>query len=90
MEKDKALALLKAIANDTRLRIINVLADKEASVTEISCKLDMSQTAISHQLKILKSNNIIKSIRKGKHVYYNLSDHHIKNMIEQVYEHVRH
>jgi len=90
MENYKALELLKAVANETRLSIINLVKDKELSVNEIACSLEMSQTAISHQLKILKNLNIIKGSRKGKHIYYTISDHHIKNMIAQVYEHVNH
>ncbi len=88
MEENKALEFFKAVANETRFNIVNLIKDKELSVNEIANNLEMSQTAISHQLKNLKETKIINGLRKGKHVYYTISDKSILKMIDQVYERV--
>ena len=87
---DKAALLFKAVGNLTRLKILNEINCQQSSVNEIARKLNMTQTAISHQLKVLKSRNLIKGFRKGKHIYYSLSDNHVQMIIDQVYKHVGH
>lgn len=80
--------LFKVFGDSTRIRILYALFFEEKSVTEISDILDMSQSAISHQLKYLKDNNLVKSKRDGKSVYYSLSDDHVKIIVETALEHV--
>lgn len=80
--------LFKIFGDSTRIRILYDLFFEEKSVTEISKDLDMSQSAISHQLKYLKDNNLVKAKRAGKSVFYSLADDHVKIIVETALEHV--
>lgn len=81
--------LLKVFADSTRIRILYYLySQKEKSVTDITAALNMNQSAISHQLKILKTNKLIKNRREGKIIYYSLADDHVYNIINQGIEHI--
>lgn len=80
--------LFKNFADSTRMKILYSLLEKEKNVTEISTELQISQSAISHQLNILKINNLIKNRRDGKTIYYSIADKHVYNIIEQGIEHV--
>lgn len=83
-----AAELFKVFGDSTRIRILNCLNDSEKSVTEISELLNMNQSAISHQLKILRNNKLIKNRREGKTIYYSLDDDHVSNIINQGIEHI--
>ena len=87
---DKSVNIFKALGDNTRLRIVNELSESEANVNTLVVKLGMTQSAISHQLKILKLNGIIKSERKGKEVYYSLDDSHIETIVRTVIAHTSH
>ncbi|RBQ30967.1 transcriptional regulator [Arcobacter sp. FW59] len=80
--------LFKAFADTTRIKIISVLQEEELCVGAISELLNMSQSAISHQLKALKNAKIIKSKKVGKWVYYSLNDEHIKRIYDMGLEHI--
>ena len=80
--------LLKNFADSTRIRILYSLYGKELSVTEIAEILDMNQSAISHQLRILKNSKLVKNRREGKTIFYSLDDDHVYNIISQGIEHV--
>lgn len=81
--------LFKVFGDSTRLRIMNVLFGGPTSVGEIAEALDMSQSAISHQLKSLKDNNLVRSKRSGKAMYYELADDHVKTIFETGIEHIK-
>lgn len=83
-----AAELFKVFGDSTRIRILYFLLDKEANVNEIANELNMNQSAISHQLKILKTNKLIKNRRDGKTIIYSLADEHVLNIIAQGIEHV--
>ncbi len=78
----------KIFGDNTRIRILWVLFSEELSVSDISDKLNMSQSAISHQLRTLKQARLIKSRRDGKNTFYSLDDEHVKRIIEQVMIHI--
>ena len=80
--------LFKVFGDSTRIRILLALYDKEMSVNDIAVTLNMSQSAISHQLKNLKVSKLIKNRREGKTIYYALDDDHVYHIIEQGLEHV--
>lgn len=80
--------LFKVFGDSTRIRILNCLYDKEKSVTQIANELNMNQSAISHQLKLLKNNKLVKKRKCGKTVYYSLDDMHVHNIINQGIEHL--
>lgn len=78
----------KIFGDQTRLRILDLLLNKPLCVNEISEKLDVSQSAISHQLKILRLSNLVKTEKNGKKVYYSISDNHIKIILKYGLEHI--
>ena len=81
--------LFKVFGDSTRIRIMNVLFSGSTSVGEIAEILDMSQSAISHQLKSLKDNNLVSSKRSGKSIYYELADDHVKTIFKTGLEHIK-
>lgn len=81
--------LFKVFADSTRIRILYALFEEERSVNEIANLLNMNQSAISHQLKILKNSKLIKNRRNGKTIYYSLNDKHVYNIINQGIEHIQ-
>ena len=80
--------LFKMFADSTRIKILYDLFQQEKNVTQICNDLEMNQSAISHQLKILKSSKLIKSRREGKMMLYSLADEHVKTIIAMGKEHV--
>lgn len=81
--------LFKVFGDSTRIRILYALYEKERNVNDISNALNMNQSAISHQLKILKTNKLIKSRRQGKTIFYSLNDNHVYNIINQGIDHIK-
>lgn len=79
---------LKAISDETRIRIICALNINEMCVCDLSAVLDMTKSAISHQLRTLRDASIVKNRRDGKVVFYSLSDDHVKQIIETSLVHV--
>ena len=80
--------LFKVFGDTTRMKILFALFKNEMSVNAISELLNMQQSAISHQLKILKQNNLVGNRREGKAVIYFLSDDHVYQIISQGFEHI--
>lgn len=78
----------KMLGDSTRIKIICVLFHGEMCVGSIVELLDMTQSAVSHQLRLLKSARIVKGKKVGKHVYYSLDDHHVKLIYEMGMEHI--
>ena len=78
----------KIFGDTTRLRILDVLLNKPMCVHDISEVLNVSQSAISHQLKNLRSSNLVKTEKVGKNVYYSISDDHIKIILKYGLEHI--
>ena len=72
--------LFKSMADPTRVRILNILLNTEACVCDIAALTNMTQSAISHQLRVLKLARIVKSRKDGKVVYYSLDDDHVKDI----------
>ena len=82
--------LFKALGDPTRLRIISLLAHTELCVGDLCLVLDMSQPAVSYQLRILRTLRIVQARKEGKHVYYRLDDDHIHQLYQQGVDHVKH
>lgn len=80
--------LFKVFGDSTRIRILFVLFEAEVCVCDLAHVLNMTQSAISHQLKILKQNKLVKSRREGKSIFYSLADDHVRTMIAQGREHI--
>lgn len=80
--------LFKVFGDTTRVRILCALFESEMCVCDISILLGMTQSSISHQLRVLKSAKLVKNRKEGKVVYYSLDDEHIKYIFEQGLEHI--
>lgn len=81
--------LFKIFGDATRIRIMNVLSEGELCVCDIASALNMTQSAISHQLRTLKQAQLVKNRRDGKTIYYSLADSHVSTILNQGLEHVR-
>jgi ArsR family transcriptional regulator len=84
----EAAELLKVFGDATRIRIIFVLCKEELCVCDIARLLNMTQSAISHQLRVLKQARLVSTRRDGKTIYYSLCDEHVKTIFYQAMEHV--
>lgn len=80
--------LFKVFGDSTRIRILFVLFEAEVCVCDLAKVLNMTQSAISHQLRILKQNKLVKSRREGKSIFYSLADDHVRTIINQGRDHI--
>ena len=80
--------LFKVFGDSTRIKILYVLFQSEMCVCDISTLLDMTQSAVSHQLSVLRQNRIIKYRRSGKNIYYSLDDEHIQLIFDAGLAHI--
>lgn len=78
----------KAFSDSTRIKILYALSQNELCVCDLAALLNMSQSAISHQLRVLKSNRLVKFRRDGKVIYYSLADDHIEHIFNEGFKHV--
>lgn len=80
--------LFKIFADPTRIKILYALRKGEMCVCDIALLLHMSQSSISHQLRVLKQSRLVKFRRDGKTIFYSLCDHHVETMLNQGLEHI--
>ena len=80
--------LFKIFGDSTRIRILFVLFEAEVCVCDLAKVLNMTQSAISHQLRILKQNKLVKNRREGKSIFYSLADAHVRTIINQGRDHI--
>lgn len=91
LDEDKIIdlsELFKIFGDSTRVRIINVLLDNELCVGDIADKINVSQSAVSHQLRILKDSKLVKFRKEGNMTYYYLADDHVEKIFKMGCEHV--
>ncbi len=79
----------KVLGNPTRIRILLLLMEQDANVSDLAEQLGMTQSAVSHQLNLLKSNKLVRRRRDGKMIFYALVDEHVQMIIEKGTEHIR-
>ena len=84
---EKSVLIFKALSDETRMKILISILNEGKNVSEIMKETDSSQSCISHQLKILKEVNIVKSERKGKCIIYSIDDIHIRELLSQTFIH---
>lgn len=82
--------LFKVFGDSTRIRILTALTQREMCVLHLAEHLDMGSSAVSHQLRILRTAGLVRPRREGKTVYYSLDDEHVKEILEDGLEHVIH
>lgn len=80
----------KVIGNDTRVKILWLLDKEDMCVCDIAVLLNMTKSAISHQLSALRKANFVKAAKNGRQVIYSLSDEHVKEIVEQSLVHISH
>ena len=80
----------KALSDPTRIRILNLLCCNECSVNEIAEKLQLNQSAISHQLRFLKNLRLVTFRREGTTLFYSIADDHIMSLLHQAVDHAQH
>ncbi len=80
--------LFKVFGDSTRIRILFALHEEEVCVCDLAEALSMTQSAVSHQLRILKQSKLVKSRREGKQIFYSLADDHVHTIIAQGMEHI--
>ena len=80
--------LFKAFGDPTRVQILSLLAQQERCVGDIAEAIELSQSAVSHQLRILKQMHLIKFRRDGKNILYSLADEHVRTILRMGLEHV--
>lgn len=86
----KVSKFFKSISDPTRLRILLALSEKEMNVSSITELLGMEQSAVSHQLKALRENRLVKSRKEGKSVVYSLDDQHVVDILTETFVHMSH
>jgi len=80
----------KALADPTRLKILALLFSGERGVGDIADHLAVSQSAVSHQLRLLRSLDIVRYRKEGREVYYDLADDHVRDILMRTFEHILH
>ena len=92
MPKDEVILgvsnLFKIMGDKTRMRLLWALDNNELCVNDLAVLLNMTKSAVSHQLKVLRTAKLIKYRKRGKHVYYSLDDGHVKTVIDMALEHI--
>lgn len=92
MKNDEAICraarMLKVLGDPTRLAIMTFLKEQEANVTTICEMLGAEQSAVSHQLKVLRDHRLVKTHRDGRNIVYSPDDRHVLDVLSQVIEHV--
>jgi DNA-binding transcriptional ArsR family regulator len=82
--------IFKALSDPTRIRIVSLLANAELCVCDLAASLEMSQSAVSHQLRTLRDLKLVRWRREGRQIFYALDDQHVADLFERSLEHVRH
>ena len=86
----KAAAFFKVVGDESRMKIICTISDGETCVNDIADAIGMTKSAVSHQLKLLKDEGLVKARRKGKNIYYSLDDHHVEDIRDIALTHIEH
>ncbi|MDE7219239.1 MAG: metalloregulator ArsR/SmtB family transcription factor [Oscillospiraceae bacterium] len=87
-ELDALSELHKALGDYTRIRILWLLMEREWCVSELAGEMKMTESAISHQLRILRSARLVNGHKVGKNVFYSLADEHVREILENTYDHI--
>jgi ArsR family transcriptional regulator, zinc-responsive transcriptional repressor len=87
---ENAAAIFKTLSDPTRIRLLYLLSEEECSVNHISDVLGMSQSAISHQLRVLRNMRLVKFRREGHYLYYSCDDEHVIRLLQLAIEHSEH
>ena len=88
-EIESLSSFYKIMGDQTRLKLLMSLETGKLNVTDLSCALNMTLSAVSHQLKVLRNAKLVKTTKVGKEVFYELDDKHIKDILDKGLEHIK-
>ena len=83
-------SIFKVLSDPTRVKLLLAMKDQELCVCDLAALLNMTKSAISHQLKALRLSNLVKSRRDGQVIYYSLADDHVKYILDIGFDHIHH
>lgn len=83
----EAVRQLKGFADETRLLLLSLLREGPVCVHDLVTAVELSQSAVSHQLRVLRDARLVTSVKRGRHVYYSLADRHIERMLDNALSH---
>ena len=86
----QAAAFFKAVGDETRMKILCAVEGGELCVNDIAEAVNMTKSAVSHQLKLLKEMGLVKARRDGKNIFYSLDDQHVVDILELAFTHIEH
>ena len=86
----KSVEIFAALADPTRFKMLQALTRQELSVSDLTVLAEVSQSATSHQLRILRDRDLVKTRRDGQRVLYSLSDEHVTTLIQEGFAHAEH
>lgn len=86
---DGLAEVFKVLSHQTRLKILHALSQEELCVSDLAAVLGMTESAVSHQLRLLRTMRLVRHRREGKLVYYALDDEHVRQLVEAVMEHLQ-
>jgi len=86
----RAASFFKVVGDETRMKILCAVAERELCVNDIAQAVSMTKSAVSHQLKLLKDAGLVKSRRDGKNIFYSLDDQHVVDIIDLAFIHIEH
>ena len=89
-QSQKLADIFKVLGDNTRIRLLTLLTQQEMCVTDIATTLGMGQSAISHQLRVLRNARLVKFRKDGKEAWYSLDDEHVVKLMTQGLEHISH
>lgn len=87
-ELENLTQLFKALGDPSRMKVLFQIGSSEACVSEVAARLNMSESAVSHHIHILRMNGLVQKRREGKTVYYGLNDDHVRRIVSQGCEHI--
>lgn len=86
----RAAEFFRVVGDETRMKILCTIAGDERCVNDIAAEVEMTKSAVSHQLRLLKSEGLVKSRRDGKNMFYSLDDQHVVDIIDIAFIHIEH
>lgn len=86
----KAASFFKVVGDESRMKILCTIAEDEVCVNDIADRIGMTKSAVSHQLKLLKTEGLVKARRDGKNIFYSLDDQHVIDLIDIAFIHIDH
>lgn len=86
----RAASFFKVVGDETRMKILCELAIRELCVNDIAEAVEMTKSAVSHQLRMLKDEGLVKARRDGKNIFYSLDDQHVVDLLDIAFTHIKH